>query len=179
MIKKTVTYVDFNEEEHTEDFYFHLSKTDLIDLETGKEGGLGVFLGKVVKSGDSAAIMAAFKDILAASYGVRSEDGRRFIKDPGVTAEFMQSPAFDVLFFELITNDKSASEFILGVIPKDMASDPEIVRAMEAGFQEGKDLNPQTAGKLPWADREPTDAELRGMTKAQLLEVMKRKNQAL
>ncbi len=172
MIRKTVTYEDFNGEEQTEDVYFHLSKSELIDMEVGKEGGMSAFLADVVKSGDIKKILEVFRDLLSKAYGTRSEDGRRFIKDPKVTADFMESPAFEALFTELITSESAVTQFVLGIIPKDMRGEAE--RSIEVvRLESQKDESDQPA----WIreNREPTSKELREMSHDQLLEVYKRR----
>jgi len=120
MIKQTVTYKDFNEEEHTEDLYFHLSKSELVELELGMDGGLGSYLQTLVKSGQTSEILATFKKIIADSYGERSLDGKRFVKDEEKTKAFLGSPAYDAMFMRLVTSEEAVTEFILGVVPKDL-----------------------------------------------------------
>jgi len=123
MIKQTVTYKDFNEEDQTEDLYFHLSKSELIELELGMEGGLGSYLGKMVQSKQPSKILAAFKDIISASYGERSLDGKRFVKDEEKTKAFLASPAYDAMFMRLVTSEEAVTEFILGIVPKDLIAE--------------------------------------------------------
>lgn len=63
-----------------------------------------------------------FKEIIDLSYGVKSTDGRRFIKNQEVLDDFRQTEAYSVLFMELATNSEAAAEFINGVVPKEVAS---------------------------------------------------------
>jgi hypothetical protein len=161
MIKQTVTYTNFNDEEVTEDLYFHLSKTELIDLELSHEGGLSTILPEMVKGGDVAKIMELFKRIIQMSYGTRSADGKKFVKDEEVTKEFMTSPAFDALFMQLVSTPEAATDFITGMVPKDLLAQMELEAA---------------ASEQPaWVkeDREPTSHELQGMTKEQLAAAFK------
>lgn len=169
MIKKTITYDDFNGDKQTEEHYFHMSKMELVDMELSKEGGLSTFLPAIVKSGDTRKILDIFRSIIAQSYGVRSDDGKRFNKDPKATEEFMNSLAFEAMFMELVSSETAAGEFVAGIIPKDLADSPEISNALTS-------LNSSKSEELPWANRAPSSKELQSMTKAQLLEVMKRKS---
>lgn len=120
MLKKTITYETFDGEEVTEDFYFHLSKADLVELEMSKKGGLEEWLKRVIASQDGKAIMEEFKNLIMMSVGERSEDGKRFRKDVQLRHNFRDSPAYDVLFMELITNADKAAEFVNGIIPRNL-----------------------------------------------------------
>ena len=40
MLKKTITYTDYNDNERTEDFYFNFSKAELTEMELSTVGGL-------------------------------------------------------------------------------------------------------------------------------------------
>jgi hypothetical protein len=127
LLKKTITYEDFNGETTSEELFFHLSKAELVELEMSHEGGLSASLQKIVDSQDGKAIIAEFKSIILNSYGKRSEDGRRFIKNQTMRDEFESSEAYSTLFMELVTNTDAAIEFINGVIPKGMAEEAERV----------------------------------------------------
>jgi hypothetical protein len=127
LLKKTITYEDFNGETTSEDLFFHLSKAELVELEMSHEGGLSVALQKIVESQDGKAIVAEFKNIILNSYGKKSEDGRRFIKNQALRDEFESSEAYSTLFMELVTDTDAAIEFINGVIPKGMAEEAERV----------------------------------------------------
>jgi hypothetical protein len=127
LLKKTITYEDFNGETTSEDLFFHLSKAELVELEMSHEGGLSVALQKIVESQDGKAIVAEFKNIILNSYGKKSEDGRRFIKNQTLRNEFESSEAYSTLFMELVTDTDAAIDFINGVIPKGMAEEAERV----------------------------------------------------
>ena len=120
MLKKSITYEDFDGNEVTEEFHFHLSKADLVELEMSKRGGLEAWLKRVSESQDGAAIMAEFKKLIGISIGKKSPDGRRFEKNLDIRNDFMQSPAYDVLFMELVTDPTKAAEFVNGIIPANL-----------------------------------------------------------
>lgn len=125
MIKKTLTYDNFDGGQDTKDFYFHLGKGDLISmmLEAGFEenANFALYLQKLATGGDTKAMISKFKEIIGLSYGLRTEGGG-FKKSPQITEDFITSPAFDELFYQICTDDKAASEFVNGLIPKDMAA---------------------------------------------------------
>lgn len=130
MLKKTIKYTDFNGNEVTEDFYFNLTKAEVAEMELGAsrldadgniKGGMQDLLAEIVASGSGQRIMDTFKEILARSYGIRSEDGKRFIKSKELFEEFTQSAAYSEFFMELITDADAASSFIKAVMPADLA----------------------------------------------------------
>lgn len=119
MYVKTVTYMDFNETERTEDFYFNLTEMECMELEIGVEGGMIETMEKLMGSVQPKEIMDIFKNIVLTAYGVKSADGRRFIKTPEVKEEFAQTPAYSIIFMELMQDAKAASEFMRGIVPND------------------------------------------------------------
>lgn len=119
MLKKTITYTDYNGVQRTEDFYFNLSKAELLEMETSKNGGLSANIGAIIAAGDQTAIIPIFKEILLKSYGEKSVDGKRFIKNKEITEGFEQTEAYSQLFIELATNEQEAIAFINGIIPQD------------------------------------------------------------
>lgn len=118
MFKKTMTYTDYDGNERTEDFYFNLTKAELLDMEMSTEGGLEKMINKIISTKDTVKIIAVFKDLIARSYGEKSADGKRFIKSKELTEAFMQTEAYSDLFMELATNTKSAEDFVNGITPK-------------------------------------------------------------
>ena len=67
-------------------------------------------------------VMDFIKKIVLKSYGVKSTDGRRFIKSEELSTEFSQTPAFSAFMMKLMTDDKEASSFINGVSPAELAA---------------------------------------------------------
>lgn len=122
MIVKTVTYTDFNGNERTESFWFHLSRPELTEMLLGIDNNIEMYIKTIIKSENYYEIVKIFKKLLLEAYGEKSEDGRRFIKLPEKTKEFSESEAYSVLFTELTTNEEKASEFVNGLISKDTAT---------------------------------------------------------
>lgn len=118
MLAKKMTYTDYDGTERTETFYFNLSRGELMEMELSTEGGLENMLKRIVESKDRKRIVETFKSIITQSYGVKSDDGKRFIKRPELTEEFMQTEAYSDLFMELSTNEEAAVAFVKGIIPK-------------------------------------------------------------
>lgn len=120
MIAKTITYTDYNNVERTETFYFNLSKAELMEMELSTTGGMIDTVQRIVEAQDTASLVEIFKDMILKSYGVKSPDGRQFMKvdehgNP-LSRAFAQTEAYSQLFMELATNDKAASDFLNGVI---------------------------------------------------------------
>lgn len=126
MLKKTITYFDYNDVERTEDFYFNLSKAEIMEMEMGTTGGLAEMINKIVQTQDAPAIIKVFKDLILKAYGERSADGKRFEKKNGVLAEaFAETEAYSQLFMELATDADAAARFVNGIIPKDMQAEAQ------------------------------------------------------
>lgn len=121
MLKKTITYVDYNDVERTEDFYFNLSKAEVMEMQMSTTGGLAEMIQRIVAAQDAPAIIKVFKDLVLKAYGQKSPDGKRFIKNEELTAEFAQTEAYSQLFMELATDADAAAAFVNGIVPADVA----------------------------------------------------------
>lgn len=120
MYKKTLTYVDFFGDEQTEDLYFNMSKAELIELQTSTPGGFGETLQRIAQTNDVQKVVPVMKDLILRSYGKRSDDGRRFIKNQDLRDEFVETAAYDTLFMLLATDSDEAAAFINGIVPSDL-----------------------------------------------------------
>ena len=125
-LKKTIKYEDYNGTQREEDFYFNLTKAELMEMEMGTTGGLAEMIDNVVKAQDAPSIIKIFKDLVLKAYGEKSPDGKRFIKvnDAGIPLSigFSQTEAYSQLFMELATDAKAASDFVNGIIPANMGN---------------------------------------------------------
>lgn len=122
MIKKTISYTDFNGNERTEDHYFNLTKAEITKMELSIKGGLAELINRIVAAQDTPAIIEVFEDLIKRSYGVKTPDGRGFVKRPEDLEAFMATEAYSQLFMELATDADAAAQFVNGIIPADMAS---------------------------------------------------------
>ena len=123
MLKKTITYEDYNGVSRTEDFYFNLSKAEIMEMEMGTTGGFGAMVNKIIAAKDLPTLIHLFKDLLLKSYGEKSPDGKRFIKSPELSEAFSQTEAYSQLFMELAMDDKKGAEFVNGIVPVDLAKE--------------------------------------------------------
>lgn len=122
MVKKTVTYTDYNGVERTEDFYFNLSEAEIMEMEMGTSGGLAEMITKIVAAQDAPQIIKIFKDLVLRSYGEKSPDGKRFMKSKEISTAFSQTEAYSKIFIELATDADAAAKFVNGVVPANMAA---------------------------------------------------------
>lgn len=120
MLKQTITYTDYNGNERTEDFYFNLTKAEVMEMEMSTSGGLTETIQRIVTAQDAPAIIKIFKDIVLRAYGEKSLDGKRFIKNDELREAFSQTEAYSQLFMELATDADKASKFVNGIMPADM-----------------------------------------------------------
>lgn len=118
MLKKTISYVDFDGEQREEDFYFNLTKAEIAEMELSTQNGLEALVKDIIAAKNHEKLVTLFKDLVLRSYGVKSDDGRRFIKTPQIKEEFAQTAAYSELFMELVTDDKAAAAFFNGIVPK-------------------------------------------------------------
>lgn len=120
MLKREITYTNFDDEEVTEPYYFNLTKAELVEMEVDIKGGLGKFLQRIVDEQDNREIFRMVKEIILGSYGEKSPDGKQFVKTLELSEGFSHTAAFDALIVEFMTDSEAAATFIEAVMPKDM-----------------------------------------------------------
>lgn len=129
MLKKTIVYEDWDGNQRKEDHYFNLTTSELMEMELTTAGGLDKKLQRIVDAQEREQIVKAFKDIILKAYGIKSDDGKRFMKSEEISRAFMETPAYDQLFVELLTNEEEAANFVNGLISSDMR---KRIQAIEA-----------------------------------------------
>ena len=128
MLKKTITYTDYDGLERTEEFRFNLTKAELVDMELTTAGTFSETMKRIIAEKDIIRIAKLFKELLRKSYGVKSDDGKRFIKRQELSEAFSQTEAYSDLYIELLSNPEEAAKFFAEVAPK-----MEEVSAVPAG----------------------------------------------
>ena len=139
MLKKTITYIDYNDQKRTEDYWFHLTKSELIELDASNEGGLETTIRKIIKETDTKRIVELVKNLVLKSYGEKSADGKRFVKSKEAAEAFMQTEAYSQLFVDLISDPDQMTAFFKGIIPQDVREqadkmakeNPEAIKPIE------------------------------------------------
>lgn len=120
MFVKTVTYTDYFGTKRTEDFYFHFNKAELLEMEMKHEGGFSARVQRIINANSQSELVQIMKQFVLDAYGVKSEDGRRFMKSEEIRRSLVECPAYSIIFMELATDDEEAAKFINGVTPDDM-----------------------------------------------------------
>lgn len=128
MLKKTINYTDYNGAQRTEDFYFNLTKAEIMEMELSTTGGLAGMIERVVASQDAPAIIKIFKELVLKAYGEKSPDGKRFVKSEELSTAFSQTEAYSILFMELATDSDAAAKFVNGIIPADVDVNPAMAK---------------------------------------------------
>lgn len=81
MLKKTISYTDYDGNKREEDFYFNLNKAELAEMELSTTGGIQNYINRIVAAQDTATLVKIFKELILKAYGQKSLDGKRFIKN--------------------------------------------------------------------------------------------------
>ena len=114
---KTVTYTDYNGVEITEKFYFNLTQAELLDMELSASGGLEKELRAIIDADDKRALINKVKEFMLKAYGVKSDDGKRLVKNDEVREAFVQSEAYSKILMELLTDEKACAAFFNAIVP--------------------------------------------------------------
>lgn len=120
MLKKEIKFKDFDGNDAVEVHYFNLAQHEIIDFESEFGGGLAAFVQAMVDTKDNKRLLELFKDFIRRTWGRRSDDGKRFVKDPDEFKKFMETPAYDALYMELALDHDAAANFIIGVVPEQL-----------------------------------------------------------
>lgn len=128
MLKRTMTYTDYNGEKRTEDFFFNLTKAEIMEMAMSENGGLDAFIERIVSERDQKRIVSMFKQIILMAYGEKDLDGKHFVKSPAISTAFSQTEAYSDLFVELTTDGEKGAAFFNALIPADMDALAEKIR---------------------------------------------------
>lgn len=178
MLKKTITFTDYNDQQLTEDFYFNLSTAEITEMELSQKGGLTEYMKKIIAEEDGKKLVELFKELITKSVGKRSGDGRRFIKNQEIIDDFVQTEAYSQLFIELSTDADQAAAFITGVVPSNMKEAVEKAAAQQNGTAE-LPAESDKSDEPAWLreGRTPTPDEVKNATPEQLRQAWMRKEQ--
>lgn len=130
MLKKPITYTDYNGVQRTENFYFNLSKAELLEMETGTVGTFTEIVSNIIAAKDQPTLVKLFKDMILKAHGEKTPDGR-FEKSEEITKKFISSAAYSELYMELAMNDGAAAEFVKGIMPPDLQEEAAKLAAQQ------------------------------------------------
>lgn len=136
MLKRTIDYVDFEGNKQQETFYFNFSKFELAEMEYSVDGGLSKQMEKILAAEKVGQMLGVMKMLVLKSVGVKSDDNKRFVKTDEIAQDFVSSPAFEVLIFDVATDANKAAEFIKGIVPAEFASELDKKSTDSAGAVE-------------------------------------------
>lgn len=120
MLREVIKYTDYNGTVREEPFYFNFTKAELLQMELSVKGGFHTYVQRIVDAQDTVTLIKIFKDLIDASYGVKSDDGKRFVKNEEVLDEFRQTEAYSELFMKLASDADEASRFVNGIFPAEL-----------------------------------------------------------
>lgn len=138
MYKKVIKFEDFNGQSREETHYFNLSKAELMEMELSTQAGVEEMIRVLIATKDNAKIVQIFKDLILKSYGIKSEDGTRFIKSQELRDAFEQSNAYSEFFMEILSSTDEQTRFINAVISgvnmPEMKEEDAIAKLKELGY---------------------------------------------
>lgn len=138
MHKETITYTDYDGVERKETFYFNLSKAEITEMELSVAGGLSTALKIIVEKKNIPQVIKTIKDIIIRSVGIKSADGRRFLKSDEIREDFLQSEAYSELFMKMLSDADYAAAFMRAIVPADLAK----------AVEEYEKSHPETANNI-------------------------------
>lgn len=140
MYAKEITYNDYNGVERKETFLFDLSEAEILEMELSTVGGFEQYVNKIINAQDTPQLVKLFKELILKAYGVKSDDGRRFIKTEEIAREFSQTRAYSKLFMELATDAQAAAEFVNKIVPESMTdADNSKIKSISPALESNKE----------------------------------------
>lgn len=118
MVSKTINFINYNGEKDSEKAYFDMTEKEMSQfiLKYGNnENSLRNYIQRIAEEGNTKALFELIDDLLLSSYGIKSDDGKRFVKDKQKTLEFSTSEPYSVLFTEMFSNPDNFVDFIAGL----------------------------------------------------------------
>lgn len=132
MYRTVVTFENYDGEQRQMEVMCALTEAEVVELEVSWDGGLKSVLEKIIQEKDQKRMVEMMKMLITKSYGKKSMDGNKFIKNQEVLDDFMQTPAYSELFMLLSTDAEEASKFVNGIIPKKLAERAKALEEKEA-----------------------------------------------
>ena len=123
MLIKKITYTDYNGEERTEEFYFSLNKAEIIRMNMSKRGGMEEYIKRMIAENDPEKLTIMFEELILLGYGIKSEDGRKFVKSKELSEDFKNTAAYAELFIELTSDTNAIINFLVGMLPADIGAE--------------------------------------------------------
>lgn len=139
MLAKKIKYVDFNNVERNETFYFNISESEATELELEESGGLISLIMQMIEGQNIPYLFKLFKKLIGVAVGEKSNDGKYLMKSPEITAKFFGTNAYNVLFMEIISSPDAAANFVNSIVPAKVAGE-----ATKYDIKDGEIINKET-----------------------------------
>lgn len=137
MLTKVAKYVDYNGTDRTQTCYFNMTKAEILEFNMNKPGGMIAYITRMMNNNRNDLVFSAFRDLILAAYGERTEDGR-FIKNSQIRESFACSEAYSEIFMEVVGSEDAMAAFVNGIMPPVSAEQRAEARAeMEKAMQNG------------------------------------------
>lgn len=144
-------YTDFNSNQREETFYFHFGKHEIIELEWKTPGGIESYMKEIIATQNGQKLADMFKWLIDGSYGVKTPDGRSFMKSKEILDNFKYTNAYEDLYITLATDSTEAAKFINGIFPEAVVK--EVHEQKEMAEKAGISLVPQN--QVPQSNNQP------------------------
>lgn len=134
MLTKVIKYKDFSGQDREGTIYFNLTRSELIRWLITDEGLIQRL--ETIQSRSGREIIDEFDGIIKKSFGVRSEDGKRFIKNDEVYNDFVQTALYDEFFMQIVTDPDEARVFMNKLLPQELIqqAQQELKKQQDAGI---------------------------------------------
>lgn len=123
MLKKEISYVDYNGDSQTDVCYFHLNKAELGKLQMKMDGKFLDHIQLLLEKKKVGSLYDFFYNLILDSYGEKDVSGRKFIKSKEIRDGFEQSIAFSEILMDIVSSPDKMAAFTKGILPPDMVTD--------------------------------------------------------
>lgn len=116
-VKRTITFNDIDGHEVTEEWYFDLGVTDVMDMDIVHEhpDDVAEYVMSIMKNRKTKELLQLWRELLMRAVGKRV--GNRLVKGDDIMVEFRHGGAFEKLFAELIEDPKAGADFFNAIFP--------------------------------------------------------------
>ena len=141
MWKFTAEYEDWNGNPRKRELLFNLTVAEMYSLQNSVKGGIETYYQRILDEQDNVALYKRFEDLVKLTYGVKSDDGERFIKNDEVYNSFKESAAYDVFMQYLLTTEDGAAKFINGIMPTKVKAKLNTPEGKKIAEEHGLDIS--------------------------------------
>lgn len=141
MWKFTAEYEDWNGNSKRRELFFNMTMTEMISLQNSVPGGIETYYKRIMEEQDNVSLYARFEDLVKLAYGVKSDDGERFMKNEEIYNNFKESAAYDVFMQYLMTTEDGAAKFIEGITPAKIRQKMNTPEARKLAAEYGININ--------------------------------------